>query len=186
MPNVPYISVSKYYDEFFNTRLVVSKNGSVYTYKNRGFTRFYFGFDTEQDLFFSNFLPAFNSHPDFKTATGKTFININKEEMTTTNNNVVSLKNYSIPIYGDYDEAYVPLTFLSQYVGGYSLYNIAYNGKDIYVIDYSAYLFDEEKTPSTYGDSYFEKLSNLSEPRPTDLAKYTYNELCFVFDNYRG
>ena len=186
MPNVPYISVSKYFKEFFNTEMQVKKDGHTYKYSKQYLGGYVLGFDTKQDLFFSNNLAAFNSHPDFKQVTGKSFLNVDKVEVTPAFNRVVDLKSYSIPVHEDAGEAYLPLTFISQFTGGFSLYNVAYNGKDVYVIDYSGELFDSERTPSTYSSTYYEKLSNMSEARPLDLAKYTYNELCFVFDNLRG
>ena len=186
MPNVPYVSVSEYYKEFFNTGLKVSKSGHTYTYKKSQQTVNYIAFDAEQDLFISNNLRPFNDHPDFKVTTGKCFVHPLKEEKTSPVDRVVNLKNYSIPVYEDENETFVPLTFLSQFSGGYQLYNIAYNGKDIYVIDYIGELFNENHRTTYYGDSYFEVLSDMSKPRPSDLARYTYNELCFVFDNLRG
>ena len=186
MDHVPYIAVSDYFKEFFNTQLVVSKKEHTYSYKRAANANEYFGFDAEQDLFMSNGLSSFANHPDFKSSTGKVFLHIDKVETTPKVDRVINLKNYSIPIFEDSGEAYVPMTFLSQFAGGYQLYNIAFNGKDIYVIDYNGQLSEMERTPDYYGDSYLDKLSNIDEERPEDLARYTYNELCFVFDNFRG
>ena len=186
MDHVPYVSVSAYFKEFFNTQLVVSKENHTYKYSHSKEDTRYFGFDAENDLFMSNSLESFASHPDFKSSTGKIFLHVDSKEITEKIDRVVNLKNYSIPVYEENGEAYVPMTLLSQFAGGYSLYNIAYNGKDVYVIDYDAQLSEEQRSPDFYGDSYYEKLSNMGEERPEDLAKYTYNELCFVFDNLRG
>lgn len=186
MENVPYIAVSEYFKEFFNTTLVVEQNKHTYSYKKNANSTSFFAFDTELDLFMSNNISNFENHPDFKTTTGKIFLRTDKVENTNNYERVIGLKNYSIPVYEGNKEAFVPLTLLSQFAGGYAGYNVAYNGKDIYLIDYNAELFDVETTPDYYGDSFYEKLSNMDEERPEDLATYTYNELCFVFDNLRG
>ena len=186
MENVPYVSVSSYYKEFFNTKLKVTRKNHTYFYKYSEKSSNFLGFDAENDLLISNSLSSFTNHPDFKSSTGKVFLRVSTIDRTGGIERVVNLKNYSIPVYEDKGEAYVPMTLLSTFAGGYQLYNIAYNGKDVYIVDYNGELSEEDRTPSYYGDSYLEKLSNIDEERPEDLVNYTYNELCFVFDNLRG
>ena len=185
MSHVPYVTVSTFFKEFFNTELVVSLDGSAHTYKKNTAASAYFGFDANKQTFFAYELADFNSHPDFKEVTGESFINYVNYKQTNPELTTIDLNKYSIPIYEEGDEIYAPLTFLSQLAGGYSLYNIAYNGKDIYVIDYDAELFDDPRTPDYY-NNYYELLSNIYTERPADLANYVYNELCLVFDNFRG
>ena len=64
-------------------------------------------------------------------------------------------------------------------------YNIAYNGKDIYVLDHFASIANENRGEEYFSDTYYEILVK-NEDRPLDLAKYNYNQLCFTFDNLRG
>ena len=186
MEHVPYIAVSTYYKEFFNTDLVVEQKSHTYSYKKKKSLEDYLAFDAEQDLFMSNNIDNFHNHPDFKEATGKLFIDLDKQVKSPKTDRVVDLKNYDIPVYEGNKEAYVPLTFLSQIAGGFQMYNIAYNGKDIYVLDNEAQLVDEARNTTYFADTYFELLSKMDEEREEDLAKYSYNELCFVFDNLRG
>ena len=185
MPHVPYVTVTAFFKEFFNTDLEISVLNHNHTYMKNALATSYFGFDAEANTFFAYGLSDFNNHPDFKEVTGESFINFVNYQQTDPVLTTIDLNKYSIPIHEEGDEIYAPLTFLSQLAGGYALYNIAYNGKDIYVIDYSAELFDEPRTPDYY-TNYYEILSNVYTERPADLANYVYNELCLVFDNFRG
>ena len=185
VPHVPYISVSKYYQEFFSTSLTRTKNETYYKYtSNRGN---FLGFDIKDNTFSAYELYAFNYNPNFKTSESKTFVN--RETYVTTNDRKarkVSLDNYSISIYEDNGEIYAPLTFLANLGGGFQGYNIAYNGQDIYVIDRNALLNDESHDENYYGESYYSSINDLSTSRYPDLAEYNYHELCFAFDVLRG
>lgn len=182
-PHVPYVEVGSYFKEFFNTTFFTRKDKSVYKYYNSSTN--YLGFDVKNQTFSSNALSSFDHHPDFGTATGKNFIKGISEKTTNPQERIISLKSYQIPIYEHSSGVYVPLTFLSKIAGGSALYNVAYNGKDIYVIDRGGQL----GTPvdySSFGNAYYSLINDLTNERPSDLAKYAYNELCFVWDNLRG
>ena len=99
----------------------------------------------------------------------------------------VNLTTYGIDIREGGEEAYVPLTFLSKLSGGMSMLNVQYNGKDIYFIDEQGLLYEGDQRGTAYFSSeYYKELLDVSIPRKEDMAKYAYNELCFVFDNLRG
>ena len=181
-PNVPYIEVNKYFEEFFDTTLDRKVENGVYKYINKGGD--YLGFDIDRQIFSSNALDNFNHHPDFAMSSGKTFIKETSIKVSKAQVRAISLKDYEIPIYTETNRVYVPLTLLSKFMGGSSMYNVAYNGKDVYVIDRNGQLGE----PSDYSSypTYYEVLNNLDAPRPADLANYVYNELCLVWDNMRG
>ena len=111
-----------------------------------------------------------------------------EQDVTHSREKIISLNEYSIDTYYGENDVYVPLTFLSDMFGGTYGYNIAYNGKDIYVLDYFGEVFgtDEIHDIAYYGDKYYEILSDLQTPREIDVVNYTYNQLCFTFDNLRG
>ena len=178
-PNVPYIAVSDYFKEFFNTTLQEKKDGNSWVFSLSKDS--YIGFNSELQTFFSKGLRAFNNHPDFIESNTKLFIKYINGEVTTPLEKIVNLKNYSIKIY----ENYVPFSFLGTISGGQSLYDIGYNGKDVYVFDYYGQL-GSRTYPAVYGNEYNAVISDTSTPRYQDLANYTYGELCFVFDNLRG
>ena len=184
-PNVPYIGFTQYYREFFSQDYpCVFKNGChVYERQDGAYMKF----DTEKDLFFAVDTQSFSSHPFFESSSSKTFLKAGKVHATSKNEKVINLKNYGIDLHYDDGDVYAPLTFLSDLSGGDNLYNIAYNGKDIYVIDFQGMLSEGVKRDVTYyKDTYYEILGNFDSPREKDLIAYDYNELCLIFDNYRG
>ena len=185
-PNVPYISVREFYNEFYKTNLRMFHNRTT-NYEHMYLSRFneYMSFDPKEQTLKTSGIRSFDDHPDYKVSTGKLFIKYENSMSTTRNEKTIKLSDYSIKIYLRNREIYAPLTTLSDLAGGLSGYDITYNGKDIYVIDYNGNLKDAIK-PADFGSAFSEQLNKLDEERPEDLIKYTYNELCFVFDNFRG
>ena len=185
-PNVPYISVTDFYKEFFDTEVTKMygfKTGFDYFYLSpaKEFLCFSTNFDTLQTTGFS----SFDNNPNYSTSTGQLYIKFDKAEATERKVKEIDLTKYGIKLYSRKKEAYVPLTLLSDISGGLSGFDVSYNGKDIYVCDYYGYLGKE--TPHNYfGENYLAPLNDLNTPRPQDLINYNYNELCLVFDNFRG
>lgn len=183
-PNVPYISVDKYYKEFFRTELdIVRENNNTLRYSLPSGS--YFAFDYTNDVFTSNDLAAFSGHPDFVYSTSKIFISdkintIKSEPKIGT----IDLAKYSINVYFDDGDVYAPLTLMSSFSGSIAVYNVAYNGEEIFILDWYEAM-GEQTTPDSY-NNYYTKIDDLSEARPVDLANYVYNELCMSFDSYRG
>ena len=183
-PNVPYISVTKYYKDFFRIELNVTKmNNNTLCYSLSSGS--YFAFDYTNDIFTSNDLVAFSNHPDFVSSTSKIFI---QDKLNTTKSQpeigTINLAKYSINVYFDDGDVYAPLTLLSSFSGSVAVYNIAYNGEEIFILDWYE-MMGEETTPDSYSN-YYTKIDDLTEARPVDLANYVYNELCMSFDSYRG
>ena len=176
-PSIPYISVSEFNKEFFNRELTKMENG-FYKLGNDS----YIGFTYGSNLLYAQGLSSFDSHPDFKSNTGRLFIKLDSIDFTTPQERVVNLNNYHITVHKD---DYVPLSLLSKLMGGSQLYDISYNGKDIYVIDRDGQL-GQETPQSAFGAAYYEELESITTVRKRDMADYVYNELCFVFDNLRG
>lgn len=181
--HVPYIEVNAYYEEFFIQTLDVKKDDDGYKYSLSDEEYLYFNV-TDNSISISG-LTSFSNHPDFVSETGKTFLELENIKHTEIKVKTIDLDDYDIHFYSDDEGIYAPLTFLSKLCGGIYLYDIAYNGKDIYVLDYGCSLGSEERTTEYYGDKYLKKISNIGL-RSKDMARYTYNELCFVFDNLRG
>ena len=97
-PNVPYISVSKYYKEFFRTELeIVRENNNTLRYSLPSGS--YFAFDYTNDVFTSNDIAAFSNHPDFVSSTSKIFI---QDKLNTTKSQpeigAINLAKYSINV----------------------------------------------------------------------------------------
>lgn len=185
MPNVPYIGVKAYYKEFFAVDYTMEEQNGIYTFTNDESGGYIF--DTRLDDVTIIDIETFNDSPEFVTDNTKTFLSEVGSETTRKHNQIISLKSYGIDIHGDEDDAYVPLTLLSNFSGGKSFYQVAYNGKDIYVLDMMGTAHPGEKRDTNYfSDTYYEVIADTKSPRPDDLAEYTYNQLCLTFDNERG
>ena len=185
-PNVPYISVPDFYKEFFDTEVTKMhgfKTRFDYFYMSpaKEFLCFSTNFDTFQTIGFS----SFDNNPNYSTSTGKLYIKFDKAEATDRQVKEIDLTKYGMKLYSRQKEAYVPLTLLSDISGGLSGIDIAYNGKDVYFFDYQGLLGDATN-PATFGSEYISVLGNTNESRKPDLANFSYNELCLVFDNFRG
>ena len=105
-PNVPYISVDKYYKEFFRTELdIVRENNNTLRYSLPSGS--YFAFDYTNDVFTSNDLVAFSNHPDFVSSTSKIFI---QDKLNTTKSQpeigTINLAKYSINVYFDDEDVF--------------------------------------------------------------------------------
>ena len=184
-PTIPYISVKEFYKEFFKTDLSLDKVNNLYKYKNE-----YGGeikLETEEDLLAIYDISKFSVHPDFKESTAKTFLKTEGETVTPVHQRVIALSDYHIDAHGD-DEAYVPLALLSSISGGLAGYNVSYNGKAIYVLDFQSQLSPEARGYDYFKESkeYMSVLEDFDTPRSEDMALYNYGQLCFNFDNLRG
>ncbi len=181
--HIPYIEVNDYYEEFFKRTFDVKKDDNGYKYSLSD--NVYIYFNVNENSISVDGLTSFSNHPDFVSTTQKTFLELEGITHTESKVKTIDLDDYDIHFYEDNERIYAPLTFLSKLCGGIYLYDIAYNGKDIYVLDYGCSLTPEERTTEYYGDKYLKKIGNLGL-RSKDMVRYTYNELCFVFDNLRG
>lgn len=183
-PNVPYIGVDEYFTEFFEYNLTVRRSGDVFTYVHNN--NAYLTFDAEQDILAVYDIDAFQSASFFTTSTSKLFLNSVGYIGTTMSEKLISLRGYNIDVHAARGDVYVPLTLLSSIAGGVSQYNVAYNGKAIYVLDRGGYATGEVRDHEYFGEEYTSVLYDTKTSRPKDLVEYTYNQLCFNFDNMRG
>ena len=181
--HVPYIEVNEYYKEFFNIELNFSKSNKEYKYALSD--NEYISFNVESNELSILGLSSFAGLLEHTSENEKFFLHLDETNKGEEHLKTIDLDKYSINFYEENDQIYAPLSLLSKFSGGLSLYNVAYNGKDVYVLDYDSILFSEERTTDYYGDKYSKKFSNIFF-RNKDMAKYSYNELCFVFDNFRG
>ena len=129
--HVPYIDVSEYYKEFFSTDLSKNKDENGYQYYLSEDSYIYFNLK-DNDISISG-LTSFSNHPDFISTNGKSFLQLETLDVSEHYVKTIDLDKYSINIYEEDDKVYAPVTFLSKICGGVNLYNVAYNGKDVYV-----------------------------------------------------
>ena len=134
-PNVPYISVTEFYKEFFATELTKVKNFSTgYEYLYMSPSKEYMSFSTSKHTLATSGILSFDNNPNYSTSTGKLFIRYESAEGTQRQVKVINLKDYGIKLYERKKEAYAPLTLLSDLSGGLSGFDVTYNGKDMFLI----------------------------------------------------
>lgn len=95
----------------------------------------------------------------------------------------MDLSKYDIDLIRDGEDYYVPLQTLSDILIAPRNFNILYNGENLYVAGAES-LGNINKGLSEIGESYYsaEAKGQISE----ELAKFSYNEFCFVFDEIYG
>lgn len=91
----------------------------------------------------------------------------------------IAFSDYHLTIEGDQDGLYVPLGFAIDLFTNENILQGAYNGKDIYVFNYT-----ENEDPYSLGGDYYENM--FSNPIDEDYAAYYYNELCLDYDYLLG
>ena len=183
-PNVPYIGVGEYFKEFFKTELRKEQNGDTYTYYREDGASM--KFDTKNDTLTFYNVDAFTRHPDYISSNSKYFILTGEEKSTPLHEKVISFADYRIEVYEEKGEAYVPLTLLSDFAGGTALYQIVYNGEDIYAMEFSGSLTGTVRDQEYYKDTYFQHMGAPDYKRPEDLINYSYQQTCLMFDHDRG
>ena len=181
-PNVPYIGIKEYFKEFYNTEFNVTKEDNFYNFKKNNEP--YIKIDTKNEIIEIKGLDDLSRHPDFVSSSSKTFLKLDSVKKNNSQFKIIDLNNYDILTYGSNNDAYVPITLLGNMCGGMQGYNVAYNGKSLYVMDFYGQL-EEEIRNEEYYSNYYEILLKKND-RFEDLAKYNYNQLCFTFDNLRG
>ena len=183
-PNVPYIGIKEYFKEFYNTDLTISKEDSFYNIKKNNETCI--KIDPKNELLEIQSLYEFGKHPDYHSNNEKTYLKLDSTKTTNKTFKAINLNDYSILTYSSKNDVYVPVALLGNLYGGINGYNVAYNGKSLYVIDaYGELTEGVDRTDEYYADTYYNILTDNNK-RFEDLVKYNYNQLCFTFDNLRG
>ena len=95
----------------------------------------------------------------------------------------MDLSEYDIDLIRDGEQYYVPLQTLSDILITPRNFNILYNGENLYVCSASD-IGSVEKGLSDIGESYYSV--EASGKAGEELAKFSYNEFCFAFDELYG
>ena len=95
----------------------------------------------------------------------------------------MDLSKYDIDLIRDGEQYYVPLQTLSDILITPRNFNILYNGENLYVCSASD-IGSVEKGLSDIGESYYSV--EASGKAGEELAKFSYNEFCFAFDELYG
>ncbi len=123
---------------------------------------------------------------NLRTKDGKEqYLHRNAETDVRMGNEIhMDLSKYDIDLIRDGDCYYVPLQTLSDILITPRNFNILYNGENLYVCSVSHSLGSVEKGLTDIGESYYsaKATGEISE----ELAKFSYNEFCFAFDQLYG
>ena len=189
-PNVPFMGVNEFYNEFYNTNLDVKKEDSVVTFTNN-ITNSYIKVDTLNDVLSVYDIDGFSEHPEFIDSNSTIFLKEPTVTKTPLSPKIIDLSSYSIDAYRSKSDAYLPLSLISNLVTGTSLYSIVYNEEALFEFDYKDRLGKVKGTEAKsrmedfYGDTYkniFKSDSNRSD----DMINFSYNLICLLIDNFRG
>ena len=184
-PNIPYVNVKSYYSRFFaHDDYLLERDDFVYELSGNGGA---LRMDAKNNIFSYKNISAFSNHNKSIESNGKIFLKGSKTTKSGYVSKFIDLDDYHIDIHSDGSDVYVPLSFLSIFSGGSWMYNIAYNGKDIFVIDRQGILSDGVSRDYTYyGEKYTSPMKDYDTPRSEDVIKYNYGQLCLSFDHFRG
>ena len=173
-PNVPYVGISQYLDEFTDGQIDGYKTNTIYKYaKNENS---YMMIDSATNILVTRDLMGLIGVDD--TGVENIFLKKTNRVSTKSSDFLIDLDDYGIEVYGAKNDCYVPFAFANSIIVGEANTLITYNGDAIYV-------YTDATNGDTYGEEYYRHL-NSSEERSEDVIKYNYNLLCFSFDKLRG
>ena len=193
LPNVPYMSVTDFYNQFelAGTNL---KEGISFTHSDGQYTLTTFNgdmavFDVGADtMYFDNLDKFITLAHDLQIADVggvdedypfvKTVDTTDPEKATPK---TLSLSDYNIDLRGDDTGVYAPLPTLADLFATTSNYFVVFSGEKLYVKDVLGNLQEDS---AIYDDEDY--ITAIKADRPDDLAEYTYNELCFDIDLWYG
>ena len=193
LPNVPYMSVTDFYNQFELTGTDL-KEGISFTLSDGQYTLTTFNgdmavFDVDADtMYFDNLDKFITLAHDLQIADAggvdedypfiKTVESTDPEKATPK---TLSLSDYNIDLRGDETGVYAPLPTLTDLFATTSNYFVVFSGEKIYVNDVLGNLQEDS---AIYDDPDY--ISAIKAERPDDLAEYSYNELCFDIDLWYG
>ncbi len=192
LPNVPYMSVTDFYNHFYLVNTSLSE-GMTFKQEENKYTVTNFCedaavFDVDADTIVMDNMARFivlacdlqsenidGLNPDYPYA--KLSHASDPEEAAAK---VLALADYHIDLKGDQTGVFAPLPTLADIFAGPSCYYVVYAGEKIYVRDFVGLYFESvmDEDPD-----YF---TAVKADRPEDLARYTYDELCFNIDLWYG
>ena len=193
MPDVPYINVESFYDQFFlvNTDLTdgmsCSRDGSKYTLTNTGGDTAIFDVAAET-IVISNVdafvLTAFALKIDNGTGVDENHPYIKMSDVYAPADpapKTIDLKDYGIDLRGDDTGVYAPVATLADLFSSVETYHVVYFGGKIYTADFTGVY-----VPGSVLRTYPDYIADVETDRSPALADFTYRELCFNLDLWYG
>ena len=189
-PNVPYVGIKQFYDTFMLGSMKIGQDGSYdrTLTSDGGQTA---KLDTINGILTVKDFDGFVTLPKLISGGGSTlsyglapYMQFDREEVLREGKPVsLDIGKYGIDIYANDDDVYLPLATISDIFENGRNFRVEYNGKNIYVVDGGGSIY-----PSSAKNSDPEYMTPMktADKRPSDLAEYTYKELCFNMDNFYG
>lgn len=186
MPNVAYISVSHFQEMMYpGTTIQVANNGDGKFMLTNPFGTA--KVDTEKDLFMSNDYEAFTNlmgmvQPGMPNTTYDALPIIRWKSLEASPAQVtvtLDYGKYGIDIREDGENVYFPFaTIADLYTDGY-MHIAAFNGQTVMTAPNGAYSLDDG-----YPEFFITPI--LQEKRTSDMAEFSYKNLCFTMTNFFG
>ena len=184
-PHVAYIGISDYFDLMLGGGLTVAESGDgKYLLTNAsGATA---EADVSKGIISSDDIASFENYYDKAREGAKSsfrdsdapYLRLREMEYLDPPRRVeMDLGSCGFELYGDKDDVYFPLSMLTTWLTDIAQNTLCYNGKYLYVCTGETG-FDQDT--SYYYTEYYEKITN-GEKRDSDLAAYSYADLCFAF-----
>ena len=188
MPNVAYIDIADYYHLYLpDKQISVEESGTdtgIYTVVNATGLAI---IDTEAETVssedmagFTNVMTLTQEDMDNTYLDGAPYVRVADTEYTPEKSSVTySLADYGIDVRSDEEGLYLPIATLCDMYSDLVYHSAFYDGAKVYVED-----TNRDIVPSTdpeYENNHFAVLQ-----RPSDLADFTYRELCFAIDHFYG
>jgi hypothetical protein len=192
MPNVPYVSLSDYYYKIQKESMTVrSLGGGVLELSNDREGGSKARLDTGRVTLTSDDFRGFAMVKESDGSSGfdcKLVSTASTTEVKTAETVTVDLRSYGIVPHTDRADrqVWLPLQTASDLFIGPNMYFVSYVGDAVYFMD-----SDTVNEYSYYGDNpeYWGSVHRFmgeDRVRPADLAEYTYNEMCLMFDLFYG
>ena len=193
MPNVPYMSVTDFYNQFYLLKsgltegMSFTRDGGVYTLTNFCGDKAVFDADADT-IVIDNMLRFIKPAHDLQTQDSDGFDP--EYPYARTSHTIVpempvpktiDLANYHIDLRGDETGVYAPLPTLDDIFASANGYFPVYSGEKIYMRDFVGDYM--EKSAMDEDPDY---LPAVKKDHPQDLAEFTYNELCLNIDLWYG
>lgn len=187
LPSVAYISVADFQQLMLpGTTIGVTKTGEgEYTltgpYAEATVNITTDQFTSDDYMAFTNLMGQIQEDMDNVYSDGSPFIRYRNQELIPASATVTfDFKKYGIDLRGDDSAVYFPLSTLSDLYSDLYYHIAAYNGEKVIVVT------DNNNSNIVRLDT--ENTINVlkSESRNSDMAAFSYSELCFVIDHFYG
>lgn len=197
-PNIPYVGIKEYYDcimenskddedkamtikkDHDNTYLLKSAHGEAVVDTEKG------TMTSENMTEFTNIMCLVREGMDNCYLDGLPYVQVKDTKITGNGYVKFDFAKYNIKIYGGPEDVYFPESTLSNIFTDLVYHYTVCNGETFYFNEVDP---GNHENISSIDREYLKPVFDRFDEdfnRPEDLAEYSFNELCFSFDNFYG